>query len=133
MNISWYCNPFAAEGIYAQSYTFLKRTYTCQDDEVLRQWLMTREAGKTYRKDWTWEVRGKDPEGRYSHWTNYVYQGLFGMTAAQMKETWEEPIAGSRRIARNYIPQAIGLEAGAVAASVQQPLSLTKRSPIAEM
>ena len=72
---------------------------------------MTRKAGKSYRKDWTWEVRGKDPEGRYSYWTNYVYLGLFGMTAAQMKETWEAPIAGSRRIARNYIPQAIGLEA----------------------
>jgi hypothetical protein len=115
---------FAAEGIYAQAYTFLKRTYTRQDDEVLRQWLMTREAGKTYREDWTWEVRGKDLEGRYSYWTNYVYQGLFGMTAAQMKETWEAPIAGSRRIARNYNRQAIGLEAVAYCEKMVSHLDL---------
>lgn len=102
---------FAAEGIYAQAYTFLKRTYTRDDDEALRQWLMSREVGKSYRKDWSWEVKEKDPRGRYGYWTNYVYQGLFNMTAAEMKEFWERPVSGSARIARNYIPQAIGLEA----------------------
>lgn len=102
---------FAAEGIYAQAYTFLKRTYTRDDDEALRQWLMSRETGKSYRKDWSWEVKGKDPRGRYGYWTNYVYQGLFNMTAEEMKEFWERPVSGSARIARNYIPQAIGLEA----------------------
>lgn len=102
---------FAAEGIYAQAYTFLKRTYTRQDDEALRQWLLSREIGKSYRKDWSWEVKGKDPQGRYGYWTNYVYQGLFNMTAAEMKEFWEAPVSGSPKIARNYIPQAIGLEA----------------------
>lgn len=115
---------FAAEGIYAQAYTFLKRTYTRQDDEVLRQWLMSRELGKTHRKDWSWEVKGKDPDGRYGYWTNYVYQGLFGMTAAQMKEAWEVPIAGDRRIARNYIPQAIGLEAVAYCEKMVSQLDL---------
>ncbi|MBD2261246.1 hypothetical protein [Pseudanabaena sp. FACHB-2040] len=102
---------FAAEGIYAQAYTFLKRTYTREDDEVLRQWLMSRETGKAYRVDWSWEVKGKDPQGRYGYWTNYVYRGLFGMDAAEMKAFWENPVHGSGRIARNYIPQAIGLEA----------------------
>ena len=60
---------FAAEGIYAQAYTFLKRTYTREDDEVLRQWLMSREANKTYRKDWGWEIKDKDSKGRYGYWT----------------------------------------------------------------
>lgn len=102
---------FAAEGVYAQAYTFLKRTYTRQDDEVLRQWLLSRESGKPYRKDWGWEIKEKDPQGRYAYWTNHVYRGLFGMDASEMKQVWENPVSGSRKIARNYIPQAIGLEA----------------------
>jgi hypothetical protein len=102
---------FAAEGIYAQAYTFLKRTYTRQDDEALRQWLMSRELGKSHRKDWSWEVKEKDPKSRYGYWTNYVYQGLFDMNATEMKEAWEKPVSGSAKIARNYIPQAIGVEA----------------------
>lgn len=102
---------FAAEGIYAQAYTFLKRTYTREDDEVLRQWLMSREAGKPYRVDWSWTIKGKDSRGRYGYWTNYVYRGLFNMDAGEMKRVWEEPVSGSKRIARNYIPQAVGLEA----------------------
>lgn len=102
---------FAAEGIYAQAYTFLKRTFTREDDEVFRQWLSSREAGKPYRAEWGWEIKGKDPQGRYGYWTNYVYRGLFGMDAAEMKQTWESPVSGSKRIARNYIPQSVGLEA----------------------
>ena len=100
---------FAAEGIYAQAYTFLKRVYTRDDDEVLREWLMSREFNKTYRKDWSWEVKSKD--GRYGYWTNYVYKALFGMDATEMRKQWEAPVSGSARIARNYIPQAIALEA----------------------
>ena len=67
--------------------------------------------GKSYRKDWSWEVKEKDPRGRYGYWTNYVYQGLFNMDAAEMKEAWERPVSGNPKIARNYIPQAIGIEA----------------------
>ena len=61
---------FAAEGVYAQAYTLLKRVYTREDDEVLQHWLLSREAGKPYRVDWSWEVKGKDPRGRYGYWTN---------------------------------------------------------------
>ena len=115
---------FAAEGIYAQAYTFLKRTYTRDDDEVLRQWLMSREVGKTYRKDWSWEVKAKDPKGRYGYWTNYVYRGLFGMEAAEMKQAWEHPVSGSAKIARNYIPQAVGLDAVAYCEKMISQLDL---------
>ena len=48
---------------------------------------------------------------RYGYWTNYVYRGLFGMDAATMKETWANPVRGDARIARNYVPESVGLEA----------------------
>ena len=102
---------FAAEGIYAQAYTFLKRTYTDSDNESLYRWRVSRESGKPHRKDWSWEVKGKDPQGRYGYWTNYVYRGLFGMDAAEMKQVWESPVSGSAKVARNYIPESVGLEA----------------------
>lgn len=115
---------FAAEGLYAQAYTILKRVYTREDNEVLYQWLVSREAGKPYRVDWSWEIKGKDPRGRYGYWTNYVYRGLFGMDAAEMKATWEAPVHGSGRIARNYIPQAVGLEAVAYCEKIVAQLDL---------
>jgi hypothetical protein len=102
---------FAAEGIYAQAYTILKRVYTREDDQRVQNWIMSRETGKPARAEWGWEVQEKDPRGRYGHWTNYVYRGLFGMNAATMKETWANPIHGDARIARNYVPESVGLEA----------------------
>lgn len=115
---------FAAEGIYAQAYTLLKRVYTREDDERVQNWILSRESGKPYRIDWSWEVRGKDPRGRYGYWTNYVYRGLFGMDAATMKEAWESPVSGSSRVARNYIPQAVGLEAVAYCEKMVAQLDL---------
>ena len=118
--LAWY----AAEGIYAQAYTILKNVYTEEDSQVLHKWLMSREAGKPYRADWSWEVKEKDARGRYGYWTNYVYKGLFGMDAKTMKETWEDPVHGSSRIARNYIPQAVGLEAVAYCEKMVAQLDL---------
>jgi hypothetical protein len=115
---------FAAEGVYAQAYTILKRVYTQEDDERVQHWLLSREAGKPYRMDWSWEVKDKDTKGRYGYWTNYVYKGLFGMDAATMKEVWEAPVHGSGRIARNYIPQAVGLEAVAYCEKMVSQLDL---------
>jgi hypothetical protein len=102
---------FAAEGIYAQAYTLLKRVYTRDDSQRVHTWIMSREAGKPARAEWGWEVQEKDPRGRYGYWTNYVYRGLFGMDAATMKETWANPVRGDARIARNYVPESVGLEA----------------------
>lgn len=102
---------FAAEGIYAQAYTMLKRVYTREDSQRVQNWLMSRESGKPARAEWSWEVQEKDSQGRYGYWTNYVYRGLFGMDAATMKETWANPVHGDARIARNYVPESVGLEA----------------------
>ncbi|MEO0488045.1 MAG: hypothetical protein AAFZ49_00630 [Cyanobacteria bacterium J06659_2] len=115
---------FAAEGLYAQAYTILKRVYSREDSDVLQQWLLSRETGKPYRIDWSWEVKDKDSRGRYGYWTNYVYRGLFGMDATEMKQTWEAPVHGSGRIARNYIPQSVGLEAVAYCEKMVAQLDL---------
>ena len=115
---------FASEGIYAQAYTMLKKVYTDQDSQTIHQWLMSREAGKPPRKDWSWEVREKDPKQRYAHLTNYIYRELFGMDASQMKAIWQNPVSGSRKIARNYIPEKEGLEAIAYCEQLISQLNL---------
>ncbi len=38
----------------------------------------------------------------YAYWTNYMYLGLFGMNALQMRENWEL-VKGDKNIARNYV------------------------------
>ena len=103
---------FAAEGLYAEAYTFLKETYTREDSERIQQWLVARQAGKPARKDWAYAIseQGGNSPYKYGRWTNYVYRGLFGMDAAEIKKIWEAPISGSRHIARNYIPETVGLE-----------------------
>lgn len=106
--LAWY----AAEGLYAAAYTFLKQTYTREDNEVIQRWLVSREAGKPARADWAYTVaeQGGNSPYKYGQWTNYVYRGLFGMDASEMKKLWEEPVSGSKAVARNYIPESIGLE-----------------------
>ncbi|NJM98034.1 MAG: hypothetical protein HC800_13565 [Phormidesmis sp. RL_2_1] len=103
---------FAAEGFYAAAYTVLKRTYTYEDSQRIQQWLVSREAGKPARKDWAWAIseQGGSSPFKYGKWTNYVYKGLFGMDAAEMKQAWQAPMSGSKHIARNYIPESVGLE-----------------------
>lgn len=118
--LAWY----AAEGIYAEAYTILKRVYSREDSEVLHSWLMSREAGKPSRIDWSFEVQSKGQQNRFGYWTNYIYRGLFGMDAATMKQTWESPVSGSGRVARNYIPQATGLEAVAYCEKMVAQLDL---------
>ena len=106
--LAWY----AAEGLYAAAYTFLKQTYTREDSERIQQWLVARQAGKPARKDWAYAVaeQGGNSPYKFGKWTNYVYRGLFGMDASEIKQIWEAPVSGSRHIARNYIPEALGLE-----------------------
>jgi hypothetical protein len=103
---------FAAEGLYAAAYIFLKRTYTYEDSQVIQQWLVAREAGKPARKDWAFAIaeQGGSSPFKFGKWTNYVYKGLFGLDATQMKNLWEAPMSGSKQVARNYIPESIGLE-----------------------
>jgi len=103
---------FAAEGLYAEAYTFLKETYTRGDSERIQQWLVARQAGKPTRKDWAYAIseQGGNSPFKYGKWTNYVYRGLFGMDAAEMKRIWEAPVSGSRHIARNYIPESLGVD-----------------------
>ena len=106
--LTWY----AAEGLYAAAYTVIKRAYTYEDSQVIQQWLVAREAGKPARKDWAFTVSeqgGANPY-KFGKWTNYVYKGLFGMDAAQMKQIWEAPVSGSRHVARNYIPESVGVD-----------------------
>ena len=28
------------------------------------------------RREWGWEIKDKDPRGRYGYWTNYIYRYL---------------------------------------------------------
>lgn len=102
---------FAIKGFYAEAYTALKGVYTAKDSRATTKWLEARQIGKIERKVYTdlLQDQGCQPNG-YAYWTDYVYLGLFGMRASQMREVWEL-VDGNDSIARNYIPEARGLEA----------------------
>ena len=102
---------FAIKGFYAEAYTALKGVYTAKDSRATTKWLEARQIGKIERKVYTdlLQDQGCQPNG-YAYWTDYVYLGLFGMRASQMREVWEL-VDGNDLIARNYIPEARGLEA----------------------
>jgi hypothetical protein len=102
---------FAIKGFYAEAYTVLKGAYTAKDSRATTKWLEARQMGKIERKFYTdlLQAQGSQPSD-YAYWTDYVYLGLFGMRAAQMRQVWEL-VDGSDAIARNYIPEAKGLEA----------------------
>ncbi len=102
---------FAVKGFYAESFVAIKGVYTEKDSRATTQWLEARQLGKGARKLYTYLLQSQGCQDRdYANWTNYVYQGLFGMTAKEMMDIWEL-MEGNSNIARNYIPKAEGLDA----------------------
>lgn len=103
---------FGVKGFYAEAYTVIKGVYTTKDSRALSAWMEARIAGVYKRKTYTnfLQDQGCSQAFDYQYWTNYIYLGLFGKKASDMKDEWEV-IEGSTKIARNYIPEAIGLEA----------------------
>lgn len=105
--IAW----FAVKGFYAEAYVALKGVYTAKDSRATTQWLESRQLGVPIRKLYTDLLGSLGCQGfDYGNWTNHIYQGLFGKTAREMKEVWDL-MDGNRRIARNYIPEALALDA----------------------
>lgn len=105
--LSW----FAVKGFYAEAYVALKGVYTAKDSRATTAWLESRQLGVPVRKGYTDLLQSQGCQSYdYGNWTNYIYQGLFGMPAKEMKEVWEL-MDGNPRIARNYIPKAEGLDA----------------------
>lgn len=105
--ISW----FAVKGFYAEAYVAFKGVYTAKDSRATTQWLESRQVGKYARKQYTDLLQSQGSESSdYAAWTDYVYEGLFGMRATEMKQIWEV-MDGSSSIARNYIPKSEGLDA----------------------
>ena len=100
---------FAIKGFYAEVYVALKGKYTEKDSRTLSKWLLSRLSGIVRRKEYTDFLQAQGSE-EYAYWTDYVYMGLFGKTASQMKNSWKL-IEGNKHIGRNYIPEAQGLDA----------------------
>lgn len=102
---------FATKGLYAEAYVALKGTYTARDSRSVSSWMMTRLAGKIKRNKYTDFLKKQGCESRhYGIWTNYIYEGLFGKTAGEMKQYWDV-VEGEKKIARNYISEEDGLKA----------------------
>ena len=102
---------FAVKGFYAEAFVALKGVYTAKDSRATTRWLEVRQLGKVARKFYTDLLQNLGCEGSdYANWTDFVYQGLFGMRAKKMKDIWEL-MDGDASIARNYIPKAEGLDA----------------------
>lgn len=102
---------FATKGLYAETYVALKGNYTTKDSRSVSNWMMVRLAGKYKRNKYTDFLQQRGCEGAdYAIWTNYIYEGLFGKTAKEMKQLWEV-VEGSQTIARNYISEEDGLKA----------------------
>jgi hypothetical protein len=102
---------FAVKGFYAESFVAIKGVYTEKDSRATTAWLESRQLGKGARKLYTDLLQSEGCQDYdYANWTNYVYQGLFGMTAKEMIDIWEL-MDGRPDIARNYIPKAEGLDA----------------------
>jgi hypothetical protein len=102
---------FAVKGFYAETYVAFKGVYTAKDSRATTQWLESRQLGKYARKQYTDLLQSEGCQSfEYANWTDYVYEGLFGMKAKEMKAIWEV-VDGNPSIARNHIPKAEGLDA----------------------
>lgn len=102
---------FAVKGFYAEAYVAFKGVYTAKDSRATTQWLESRQVGKYARKQYTDLLQSQGCQDYdYANWTDYVYEGLFGMKAKEMKQIWEV-MDGDPKVARNYIPKAEGLDA----------------------
>jgi hypothetical protein len=106
--LSW----FAVKGFYADAYATLKGSYTEADSRAVSAWMQARLAGISKRNRYTKFLLEKGCEEwyEYANWTNFIYQGLFGMKKSEMLERWELK-EGSKNIGRNYIPEVEGLDA----------------------
>jgi hypothetical protein len=102
---------FAVKGFYAEAYAVLKGAYTPADSRATSAWLQARLAGVPVRKSYTDMLQGHGCDGPdYASWTNYIYLGLFGMDAKQMRDIWAT-VNGRSEIARNHIQESEGLDA----------------------
>lgn len=102
---------FATKSLYAEAYVALKGTYTARDSRSVSNWMMVRLSGKVKRTKYTDFLKEQGCKNvEYAIWTNYIYEGLFGKTAKEMKQLWEV-VEGSSSIARNYISEEEGLKA----------------------
>ena len=103
---------FAVKGFYAEAYAKLKGAYTEADSRAVSAWMKVRLEGISRRNNYTKFLQEKGCEEcfEYAYWTDYVYQGLFGMKKKQMVEEWDL-VEGNRSIGRNYIPKVKGLQA----------------------
>lgn len=105
--ITW----FAVKGFYAEAYVALKGVYDAKDSRATTKWMESRQLGIPARKLYTDLLQSQGCEAYdYANWTNRVYQGLFGMPAKEMKDVWKL-MEGNKSIARNYVPEAEGLDA----------------------
>ena len=102
---------FAIKGFYAEANVALKGVYTGKNSRLVTQWLITRQSGKPVRKSYTDIISDAGVHATaYGKYTNQVYEGLFGVKAAEMREKWAL-MAGNAKIARNHITEEKGLEA----------------------
>lgn len=102
---------FAVKGFYAEAYVAFKGVYTTKDSRATTQWLESRQLGVPIRKLYTDLLQSEGcSEFDYGNWTNRIYQGLFSMPSKEMKQKWKL-MTGNAKVARNYIPEALGLDA----------------------
>lgn len=98
---------FAIEGFYAQAYSIIRGAYTKADSEELHQWLEARLRNKSERLPYARFIA--ETRETPAFWTDYTYLNLFGKIASEMRKEWAT-IEGTPSIARNHIPEALGLE-----------------------